>query len=265
VTASTRPLYVAADIHGNRAEFQDLLADAALINRAGDWTGGDARLWLLGDYVDRGDDGIGVIDDVRRLSLAAAAAGGEVGALLGNHEAQLLAAWRFGTTPVPGWDEPGGFGGGWARFGGRQEDMARLTREHVAWMAGLAAVAVVDDYLFVHSDTDRYLEFGGDVEAVNSAVAAALVCPDVVEWVEFTDRICDRGVFRDPALAAEAVAKMLAALGGTVLVHGHSAVTKYFDVPPGEVTGPVRYADDRVIAIDGGAHEGGRVLLTRLA
>ena len=63
------PLYVAADIHGHRSEFWEALREAGLVDTAGQWSGGGARLWLLGDYVDRGPDGIGVINDVQRLAV----------------------------------------------------------------------------------------------------------------------------------------------------------------------------------------------------
>ena len=94
------PLYVIADVHGYRPELRAALRGQGLADEAGHWSGGRARLCLLGDYVDRGPDGIGVIDDIRRLTTEAAAAGGAVTALLGNHEVQILAAHRFGTAAV---------------------------------------------------------------------------------------------------------------------------------------------------------------------
>lgn len=260
------PLYVVADVHGHRSELRDALSGAGLIGRAGGWSGGTARLWLLGDYVDRGPDGVGVIDDIRRLAPAAAAAGGEVRALLGNHEAQLLAAYRFGTAPVEGWDEPGGFQGGWARFGGQVGDLRRLTPGHVAWITGLPAVAVVDGYLLVHSDTARYLEFGSTVEAVNAAVAEVLAGRDRARWLEFCGRLSDRGAYRgaEPAHPDDPVSAMLRTFGADVLVHGHSTLTRHFGVAPTDVRQALRYAGGRVLAIDGGVYEGGRILLTRL-
>ncbi|WP_328301144.1 metallophosphoesterase [Streptomyces sp. NBC_00435] len=265
VTSNT-PLYAAADVHGHRSEFQEALRDAGLVDRTGRWSGGDARLWLLGDYVDRGPDGIGVIEDVRRLADEAAAAGGRVEALLGNHEVQLLAAHRFGSAPVAGWDEPEGFRGGWARFGGCEEDLRRLAPEHIDWILGLPAAALVDGHLLVHSDTARYLEFGSTVAEVNTAVATALSSPDPAAWLEFSRRMSSRGAFRDAeaAHAGDPVSTVLGTLGGDVLVHGHSTLTKHFGVAPGDVREALRYAGGRVVAIDGGVHEGGRILLTRL-
>ena len=261
------PLFVIADIHGHRDELARALRDAGLVDGAGRWGGCDSRLWLLGDYVDRGPDGIGVIDDIRALGAAAAEAGGEVRALLGNHEAQLLAAHRFGTAPAPGWTEPDGFRGGWARFGGRETDLRRLTPDHIDWIMRLPAVGAVDGHLLVHSDTHRYLEFGSTIGQVNAAVATALRSTDMADWVTFCDRMSDRGSFRDaePAHPDDAVSRLLRTLGGAVIVHGHSTLTKHFGVQPDKVTAGVRYAGGRVLAIDGGVYEGGRLLLTRLS
>lgn len=259
-------------MHGHRMETRDALHTAGLADVDGNWTGKDARLWFLGDYVDRGPDGVGVIDDVRRLAAQAPATGGEVGALLGNHEAQLLAAWLFGDTPVQGWDQPGGFHGRWSRFGGREDDRRRLADEHVAWIRALPAIAVVDEYLLLHSDTTSYLEFGSTVETVNKTVSHALHSTDRAAWLEFCGRMSSRGSFRDARTAesaesaesADPVAAMLDTFGADMIVHGHSTLISHFAVAPESVRSALRYADGRVIAIDGGVYEGGRVLLTRL-
>lgn len=267
MSRSGPPLFVLADVHGHRAELRAALEAGGLVDRAGTWCGADARLWMLGDYVDRGPDGTGVIEDIWRLMEQAAADGGRVSALLGNHEAQILAAYRFGDAPVAGWDEPGGFRGGWARFGGRESDLQRLTGRHVAWIEQLPVIARADSFLLVHSDTARYLELGSDVDAVNAAARAVLVGAQEAAWLNFCDVMSDRGGFRaaEPARADDAVSAMLAVFGGMVLVHGHSTLTKYFGVAPGDVREAFRYADGRVVNVDGGVYEGGRILLTQLA
>ncbi|CAM5669668.1 serine/threonine protein kinase [Streptomyces avidinii] len=134
-------------------------------------------------------------------------------------------------------------------------------------MLALPAVALVDDHLLVHSDTTRYLEFGSTVEEVNAAVSAALGSSDTAVWLEFCERMSDRGAFRDAGTpdAGDPVSVILDALGGSALVHGHSTLTKYFAVAPADVVDVLRYAGGRVVAIDGGVYEGGRILLTRLA
>ena len=91
----TEIAYAMSDIHGHRESFERLLQVAGLVSETGTWTGGRSALWLLGDYTDRGPDGVGVIDRIMQLQEQAAAAGGEVVALLGNHEVLLLGAYHF--------------------------------------------------------------------------------------------------------------------------------------------------------------------------
>ncbi|NUR62103.1 MAG: serine/threonine protein phosphatase [Catenulispora sp.] len=261
-----QPLYAMADIHGHRAEMNQVLRDEGLVNARGDWSGGTARLWFLGDYVDRGPDGIGVLEDVRRLTTQATAAGGEVGTLLGNHELQLLAARTFGARPVAGLDWPDGWYGGWMTFGGNEDDLRRLTDEHASWIRALPGVALVDDFLLLHSDTLDYLEFGRTISTINVELAQALRAEDPEFWLQTCGRLSSRGAFRDadPARAGDAPDRMLQTLGGTVIVHGHTQLSQ-FGVEPASVTHPLRYAAGRVLDIDGGVFEGGRVLLARLA
>jgi hypothetical protein len=60
VDVESAPLYVVGDVHGHLDELQAALRDQGLIDEDGHWSGGAARLWFLGDFTDRGPDGIGV-------------------------------------------------------------------------------------------------------------------------------------------------------------------------------------------------------------
>ena len=80
-------LFVVSDIHGYLDDFRSCLRGAELIGDDDTWTGGDARLWVLGDLVDRGPDGIGVIRLVRSLEEQAPES---VRMLMGNHEILAL-------------------------------------------------------------------------------------------------------------------------------------------------------------------------------
>src|SRR6266498_1385221 len=112
-------VYAVSDIHGHPEKLLASLRAAGLTDAEGNWSGGDARLWFLGDFFDRGPDGIGVVDTVRRL--AAQTAG--VRALLGNHEILALGMHRFGSTEVP-YDGllPRSFERSWVLNGGRDRD-----------------------------------------------------------------------------------------------------------------------------------------------
>ena len=58
--------WVVSDVHGHLADLRERLEHAGLVD--GDrWVGDDAVLWVLGDLVDRGPDGIGVVHFVRGL------------------------------------------------------------------------------------------------------------------------------------------------------------------------------------------------------
>ena len=92
--------FAVSDVHGHRDDLVDVLRAAGLVDAAGDWSGDDATLWVLGDYVDRGPDGVGVIDVVMRLQQQAPRSGGRVGALMGNHEVLALGMHRFSDAIV---------------------------------------------------------------------------------------------------------------------------------------------------------------------
>ena len=97
----SKSTYVVGDVHGHREELVDALRAEGLVDDEGAWSGGERHLWFLGDFVDRGPDGVGAIDLVMRLQEQAADAGGQVETLLGNHEILALGMYHFGDEQVP--------------------------------------------------------------------------------------------------------------------------------------------------------------------
>ncbi|NJD09426.1 MAG: hypothetical protein FIB01_02925 [Gemmatimonadetes bacterium] len=79
-------LYVVGDTHGEFNALAATLRAAGFIGDALEWTGGRRQLVFLGDLVDRGPDVTRLLWFVYRLEREAAAAGGHVYVLLGNHE-----------------------------------------------------------------------------------------------------------------------------------------------------------------------------------
>jgi Calcineurin-like phosphoesterase len=75
------------DVHGDYNAFVALLRTAKLIDNGTSWTGGMTHLVLPGDFLDRGKDARKVIELLMALEPRAEKAGGQVHALLGNHEA----------------------------------------------------------------------------------------------------------------------------------------------------------------------------------
>lgn len=249
------PLFVVGDVHGHRDALVRLLRDAGLVDDAEAWCGGDARVWLVGDLVDRGPDGAGAVRLVRRLERES---GGRLRCLLGNHEALILAARRFGD------DDAGlaadSFHGLWKLNGGVDDDLRALTDEDAAWLAGLPPVARQDDWLLLHADTTAYLELGPTVESVAAATRRALTVGTPDELDELLVVVADRVRLLDPA----AVDALLAAYGGTRIVHGHTPIALLRGVEPHEVTGPLVYGDGRVTNVDHCLFAGGPGFVTRL-
>lgn len=77
-----------ADLHGDYDRFVFILIhpQVGLIDQDLRWIGGEAHLVQLGDVLDRGPDARKIFELLMRLEKEAAAAGGMVHTLLGNHE-----------------------------------------------------------------------------------------------------------------------------------------------------------------------------------
>ena len=249
-------MYVIGDIHGQYDKMVAALRAAGLIDEDNHWRGGDATLWFMGDYFDRGPDGIAAVDLIRALQDEAAAAGGRVGALLGNHDVLILAARRFGDRPSGG---PGGsFLSSWRINGGEAGDLARLSAAHEAWLADLPALALAGGRLLAHADATFYQVYGRSVPAVNRAIRALLHGHDAAAWDRLLDYFSQRRAFQDRDLGPARVGRVLAMYGGRQLVHGHTPIAKLAGCRPENVTGPLVYAGGLAIDVDAGMYLGGR-------
>ncbi|GAC1644734.1 MAG: metallophosphoesterase [Herpetosiphon sp.] len=206
----------------------------------------------MGDFCDRGPAGIEVIDLVMRLQGESAATGGEVGAILGNHDLLLMAVDNWG----------GGWMANWKEYGGQIRDLNALNAAHRNWLAGRPAMALVDDALLIHADTTRYGEYGHTVAAVNDTVSAILGRPDPDTWDQLLDVISDRLAFYQ---AGRRIADpFLRSFGARRLIHGHTPIHNYTGQRPRDITKPLIYAGGRCIAIDGGIYKGGPGFVYRL-
>ena len=243
--------YAVSDVHGHLADLRSALRRAGLVDGMDRWTGGSDELWVLGDLLDRGPDGLGVIDLLRDLQRQAPTS---VHVLLGNHEALALGAHA--------WPQ-GRFGGSWLVNGGQWADQEGLDDDRVAWLRGLPAMGRAGDWLLVHSDTVGYAGWGSTVEEVNAAVTAALASGAEDRVWDVWATLCGRYGFVGND-GEDVVGSLLAAFGGDRLVHGHTIVGVLRHEPSPQVTGPLSYAGGRALAIDGGRYDGGPLLLVAL-
>ncbi|HLI09696.1 MAG TPA: metallophosphoesterase [Ktedonobacteraceae bacterium] len=246
--------YIIGDVHGHFKKVVKLLQDMELVDAEGAWKAGRATLWFMGDLVDRGPDGLAVLDLVMRLQDEAAAAGGCVASLLGNHEMMLLAAYRFGRRST-------GLGSNflsrWKRNGGNRKDIAGLTQRHLDWLAHLPAMALVNDSLLLHADAPFYLKCGRSVDEVNATLDRLLSHSDVLAWEELLDEFDRRGVFLHTVSGEEFARRFLGIFGARQLIHGHTPISAMLRCHPRKVHSPWIYAGGQCINVDGGMSLGG--------
>jgi len=261
-------IYVMGDVHGHLARLTQLLQHAGLLDPAGLWTerplwrGGPATLWFLGDFFDRGPASLGVVDLVMRLQREAAAVGGTVGALLGNHEILMLAAQRCGPART-GWG--GTFLECWQINGGEAADLAGLTDRYVAWISALPAMALVADRLLIHADSPLYARLGGSVAAVNVAVADTLAGSDPAAYDALLAAFAGRNLFsKGDGVGVAQAAAYLAQFGGRQIIHGHTPISDATGQEPTAVTAPRVYAAGLCVNVDGGLYQGSPGFLYRL-
>lgn len=79
-----------SDVHGAAPAMLAVLEHAGVIDEEETWIGGRTHLVVTGDLLDRGPESRRAMDVLMRLEGEAAAAGGRVHVLLGNHEAMNL-------------------------------------------------------------------------------------------------------------------------------------------------------------------------------
>ncbi len=137
--------YVCADIHGRWDKYQAMLEDLNL--------GEDDKLYILGDVIDRGEDGIRILQDIMGRE--------NISLFIGNHELFLYCCIQCGDE---GWTES------WMSNGGRptaQRFLALEDREQDAILKLIADsyVAIPDlcvegkHYYLVHAYPDlRYTD-----------------------------------------------------------------------------------------------------------
>jgi hypothetical protein len=90
MAAPTNRIVAVGDLHGDFAAWRDIARAARLVDGSGRWIGGNSVLVQTGDVVDRGPDSLKILDDLMRLQKQAPDQGGQVVALVGNHEAMNM-------------------------------------------------------------------------------------------------------------------------------------------------------------------------------
>jgi serine/threonine protein phosphatase 1 len=216
-------LYAVGDIHGESGMLGELLATLPL--------GPDDRIVFVGDYVDRGPDSKGVVEQLIAFSREHPCV-----FLLGNHESMFLdfLGWRgsdyFGGDAflMNGGDRTLSSYGYFDRNGVSQRDFA-LPKAHADFFQQLKLYHHDGDYLFVHAGIGRELLSETDVSFA-------------LRRAHTEDLLWDR-----------ASADLPHRLGVTI-VYGHTPTADF----------QVRWNAPFSIGIDTGAVYGGRLTAIRL-
>lgn len=95
-----RCLLAIPDIHGDLQQAKRVLQFAGVTDSAGDWIAGDCTLVQTGDLIDRGHHSIAVLKLFEEIKKKAAAAGGEVITLMGNHELLSIQVFLHRSNPI---------------------------------------------------------------------------------------------------------------------------------------------------------------------
>lgn len=247
-------LFVIGDVHGQLDALIVLLRMAGLLDRHLFWSGGTDSLWFMGDFFDRGPDGIETVDLVMRLQMEAAQAGGSVGALIGNHEVLLLGAYYFPEVRI---GPELTFKEQWEANLGQESDLVRLSPLHIEWLSALPAMVYARENLLVHADSFLYEEYGASLGEVNAAFRRLLSRPEPEPFDRLLEQFTDRFAFADsrPDGVANAL-RFLEIYGGRRIIHGHTPIAKMTHEAPDSVRRPLVYAGGLCVDVDAGIYLG---------
>ena len=251
--------YLIGDVHGHAGKLIRILQEAQLIGEDYRWIGGRAKLWFLGDFFNRGSEGIDALKLIMSLQAEAAAVGGEVNSVIGNHDVGLLAAYHFGEQFAPRLGNT--FLGEWQNNGGIMSDLEQLTPKQVMWLSQLPAMAHVEGNLLAHADACFYTEYGSSIDEVNRTFVEVLQNRDSTAWDQLLDLFSEHQAFKGDL---KQVQSFLDQFGGRRFIHGHTPINKFTGQSPKTVCDPLVYARGLCINLDGGLYLGGPGFFYRL-
>ncbi|WP_296615360.1 metallophosphoesterase [Sphingomonas sp.] len=169
--ADNVPLMVVADTHGEFGILIALLQAQGIIDAALSWTFGTGQVVVLGDVVDRGAYQIEILWLLYGLEAQAAAKGGALHFILGNHEALMLQGDKRYLHPR------------YHRTGailGRDRYADLLGPKDVLgqWLRSRNAMLKLGDNLFVHGGlSPGLIDEAPDIAEINDRVRAGIDMP----------------------------------------------------------------------------------------
>ena len=144
----------------------------------------------------------------------------------------------------------------WLHWGGQQEEMENITREQVAWLNQLPAMALVKDRLLIHGDNLSYVNYGQTVSQVNEYFQQLMRSDDIDQWQRTLIDFSVRGAFNLRISGPKQASLILKMYGGSELIHGHTPIPYTLDVEPNAVIEARNYANGLCWNVDGGIYLG---------
>lgn len=234
-SAADRRVVAVADAHGAGAAFLSILQRAGLVDASRHWSGGTAVFVQTGDLMDRGADVRMLLDFMMTLETEAAAAGGRVERLLGNHEFMNMTGHTRDATPeiYAAWADDQSAERQAAAFEAAQK-LAGGTLDKAAWMTAhprgyveyrqafspdgvygkylrtKSIAARIDDTIFMHAGIAPSLN--ASLDEINARAKADLQAWDAgVRWMIERKLILPFFTLQETVAAADNAAKEILA------------------------------------------------------
>jgi hypothetical protein len=236
------------DLHGDLDASLKVLQMTGLVDEDGRWSGGRTILVQTGDTTDRGPDSKQVIELLIRLSDEAETSGGDVVALLGNHEVMNMTGDLRYVHP-----------GDVAAFGSPEARRAAFapTGSPGTWLRARDVAAKVGDTVFVHGGVSPSWALKG-LDVINRTARSAIDADPRAAILGAEGPLWLRDYLQAPeSIACPMLADALEDLGAVRMVVGHTT----------QRTGRVAVrCDGALLGIDTGisAHYGGNLAAVQI-
>lgn len=223
VVDGAQEIFAVGDAHGDAERLVRVLQAAGVIDAQGGWTAGQAVLVSTGDMIDKGPSGLDVIRFYSKLREGAAAKGGRVIVLSGNHEAEFMADPTIGKAKD--------FVKELKKAGIAVSDVTQCKGEIGEFFCSLAFAARVNDVFFSHAGNSggrNVAQLESDIEKdfdQNGFAAKQLIGDGSVIEARLNGEGKGREPWIDAGLPGRSEKQLLQdytkALGVTRIVEGH--------------------------------------------
>jgi hypothetical protein len=231
-----KKIYTIGDIHGDYDKLYELLNKHNIVEDS-TWIADDSTLICIGDLMDRGKNGLAVLDLIMNLEKQALAVGGNVISLMGNHDAIMIAMASIINEEFEERDcyDVFIYNGGFIH---EAENIA-ANKNKLDWLKNRPLMHKQNNILFQHADTAKYyLSFGNNVEEIKNNGLKLSQSGDGA-WNVFFEMTDSR--FWDNA-NGDYINQYLNLMDVNKIVHGH---TRFVG------SSPQFYFDNKIVNVDG--------------